>query len=140
MTHSLTDIESLGLTIQRQAVLRVIRESDEHLTAIEVFENARQMLPGISFPTVYNSLRYLKETGLIAEISFGNGASHFDPLTSRHNHANCLKCGKLVDMEIELPPEVIILRRSFPNSKSNQSNLLCAVYAQNAVKNKLTLY
>lgn len=107
MKHSLKDIESLGLTTQRQAVLQVIRESDEHLTANEVFENARRMLHGISFATVYNSLRYLKEAGHIAEISFGNGASRFDPLTSRHDHAICIKCGKLVDMEIELPPEVV---------------------------------
>jgi Fur family peroxide stress response transcriptional regulator len=85
--------------------LQVIRESGEHLTANGVFENARQILPGISFATVYNSLRYLKEAGHIAEISFGNGASRFDSMTSRHDHAICTKCGKLVDMEIELPAE-----------------------------------
>ena len=58
------DIESLGFTKQRQAVLQVIRESDEHLTANEVFDVARRLLPGISFATVYNSLRYLKEKGM----------------------------------------------------------------------------
>ena len=107
------DIESLGLTKQRQADLRVIRESDEHLTANEVFEDARRLLPGISFATVYNSLRFLKEAGHIAEISFGNGASRFDSMTSRHDHAICTKCGKLVDMEIELPAEVVDFAAEF---------------------------
>ena len=65
------DLEGLGLTKQRQAVLDVIRESEEHLTANDVFENARRLLPGISFATVYNSLRYLKNEGLIAEVHFG---------------------------------------------------------------------
>ena len=66
-----------------------------------------KLLPGISFATVYNSLRFLKDAGHIAEISFGNGASRFDSMTSRHDHAICTSCGTLVDMEIELPPEVV---------------------------------
>ena len=117
MKHAIKDIESLGLTKQRQAVLRVIRESDRHPTANEVFEEARRLLRGISFATVYNSLRYLKDTGYIAEISFGNGASRFDALTSRHDHAICTKCGKLVDMEIELPPEVVNFAAEFSKFK-----------------------
>ena len=117
MKHAMKDFESLGLTKQREAVLRVIRQSDEHLTANEVFEDARRLLPGISFATVYNSLHYLKNTGYIAEINFGNGASRFDALTSRHDHAICTKCGKLVDMEIELPLEVVNFAAEFSRFK-----------------------
>ena len=96
-------IESVGLTKQRQAVLQVIRESDEHLTANEVFENARRVLPGISFATVYNSLRYLKQEGLIGEVRFGNDATRYDRKLTRHDHALCNKCGKLVDLELSIP-------------------------------------
>ena len=117
MKHAMKDIEGLGLTAQRQSVLRVIRESGKHLTANEVFEDARRILPGISFATVYNSLRYLRDAGHIAEISFGNGASRFDALTSRHDHAICTKCGKLVDMEIKLPPEVVNFAAEFSKFK-----------------------
>jgi Fur family transcriptional regulator, peroxide stress response regulator len=107
------DIKDLGLTKQREVVLQVIRDEKEHLTANEVFDKAKQLLPSISFATVYNSLRYLKEAGHIAEISFGNGASRFDSMTSRHDHAICTKCGKLVDMEIELPAEIISYAAEF---------------------------
>ena len=103
------DIKDLGLTRQREVVLQVIRDEPEHLTANEVFDKAKQLLPGISFATVYNSLRYLKEAGLIAEISVANGASRFDSMTSRHDHAICTKCGKLVDMELDLPAELVRL-------------------------------
>lgn len=103
----ITNIKDLGLTKQREVVLQVIREEKEHLTANEVFDKAKQLLPSISFATVYNSLRYLKEAGHIAEISFGNGASRFDSMTSRHDHAICTKCGKLVDMELDLPQELV---------------------------------
>ena len=102
------DIQNLGLTKQREVVLEVIRDSDTHLTASEVFSAARDRLPSISFATVYNSLRFLKEEGHIAEIQFGNGASRFDRMTTRHDHAICTECGKLVDIEMELPEDLVI--------------------------------
>lgn len=101
------NIQDLGLTRQREVVLRVIRDAHEHLTANEVFGRAKELLPSISFATVYNSLRYLKEAGHIAEISFGNGASRFDRMTHRHDHAICTSCGKLVDIEMEHPAELV---------------------------------
>lgn len=101
------NIQDLGLTRQREVVLRVIRDAHEHLTANEVFGRAKELLPSISFATVYNSLRYLKDAGHIAEISFGNGASRFDRMTHRHDHAICTSCGKLVDIEMEHPAELV---------------------------------
>lgn len=100
-------ISELGLTRQREVVLRAIREADAHLTANEVFSAAKEMLPTISFATVYNSLRYLKDAGHIAEIQFGNGASRFDRMTHRHDHAICTSCGKLVDIEMEHPETLV---------------------------------
>lgn len=115
--NATSNIKDLGLTRQREVVLQVIREADEHLTANEVFDKAKILLPTISFATVYNSLRFLKDAGHIAEISFGNGASRFDAMTSRHDHAICTKCGRLVDMEIELPAEVVNFAAEFSRFK-----------------------
>ena len=101
------DFETSGLTKQRRAVLRGIRESEEHLTAYEVFEHARRILPGISFATVYNSLRYLKNEGLIREIRFGADCTRYDRKLDRHDHAICNSCGKLVDLELSIPEALI---------------------------------
>src|SRR6476646_9200001 len=100
------DIQDMGLTQQGEVVLEVIGAAPDHLTANDVFAAAKKRLPSISFATVYNSLRYLKEAGHIAEIQFGNGASRFDRMTSRHDHAICTKCGKLVDIELKLPAKL----------------------------------
>ena len=96
-------IDSVGLTKQRQAVLRVIRESNGHPTANEVFDDARRLLPTISFATVYNSLRYLKNEGLIGEVRFGTDTARYDRKLTRHDHALCNNCGKLVDLELSIP-------------------------------------
>jgi Fur family peroxide stress response transcriptional regulator len=99
---------SPALTRHRSVVLQVVQASEEHLTASEVYESARKLQPTISFATVYNSLRYLKESGLLREITFGNAASRYDRETARHDHAMCSACGKLVDFD--LPETVELLR------------------------------
>ncbi len=66
-------------------------------------------MPGISFATVYNSLRYLKNEGLIGEIRFGTNANLYDRNLTRHDHAICSKCEKLVDIEMEHPQELVNL-------------------------------
>lgn len=98
---------SLGITKQRQAVLKVIRDSQEHLTANQVFDKARDFLPGISFATVYNSLRYLKQEGLIGEVRFGTDASRYDRTLTRHDHAVCNGCGKLIDIDLPIPDDLL---------------------------------
>jgi Fe2+ or Zn2+ uptake regulation protein len=95
------------LTPQREAVLQVIRESENHMTASEIFAAAREVLPSISYATVYNSLKYLKDTGLVHEISFGNGASRYDRETERHDHAICTSCGKLVDFDLTVTNDLV---------------------------------
>ena len=107
MKHSIRDTGSLGLTKQRQCVLRVIQESEKHLTANEVFEEARGLLPGISFATVYNSLRFLKNEGLIGDIQLGMDAHRYDRNLTRHDHAVCNKCGTIVDLKLPLPARVL---------------------------------
>lgn len=113
----LAEIQDLRLTRQREVVLSVIRASCEHLTASEVFANAKAKLPSISFATVYNSLRFLKDAGHIAEINFGNGASRFDRMTARHDHAICTKCGVLVDIEMDHPADLVDRAAAMSNFK-----------------------
>ena len=95
------------LTPQREAVLRAVRERDDHPTAGDIFARAKQYLPAISYATVYNSLHYLLEAGLVREISFGDGASRYDGIMERHDHALCTECGKLVDFDLAEPAELM---------------------------------
>jgi len=103
------------LTPQRQAVLQVIRERDDHPTANEIFEAARKRLPSLSYATVYNSLKFLRESGLVRELAFGDSASRYDREIDRHDHAICSHCGKLVDFD--LPEAAEIMRAAARKSR-----------------------
>ena len=115
-----------ALTPQREAVLRVVNEAEDHLTANEIFEAARRLLPSISFATVYNSLKYLKGAGLLREINFGKASSRYDRETGRHDHAICSRCGKLVDFDLEETPQLMraAARRSRFKPESIQLTLV----------------
>jgi len=132
---SVKEIHDLGLTKQREVVLQVIRDPSGHLTANEVFASAKQLLPSISFATVYNSLRYLKDAGHIAEIQFGNGASRFDRMTHRHDHAICTKCGKLVDIEMEHPKELVKMAAKYSKFKPESLEFTLRGICPECVKN-----
>ena len=123
MIQAKEKISELGLTKQREVVLQVIRSAAHHLTANEVYDESKRLLPTISFATVYNSLRYLKDAGHIAEIQFGNGASKFDAKTDRHDHALCTKCGKLIDMDLQLSEELVEMAARFSNFKPESLHL-----------------
>ncbi|GIU81297.1 MAG: transcriptional repressor [Acidobacteria bacterium] len=103
----MAQVAQKNLTKQRAVVLQVIRQAEQHLTANEVYDRAKQLLPTISFATVYNSLRFLKDAGYIAEIEFAGSASRFDKRVERHDHALCVKCGKLIDIDLEIPQELV---------------------------------
>jgi Fur family peroxide stress response transcriptional regulator len=53
---------------------------------------------------VYNTLELLEEMGFVRRIDGLEGCAHFDPDTSRHRHAICVKCRQVWDVDpVELP-------------------------------------
>lgn len=127
-SSSKKETQAPKLTRRRSIVLEVVRAEDVHPTAAEVFHEARKKMPGISFATVYNSLRYLKEIGFVREITFGNGASRFDSVTDRHDHAICSGCGKLVDFD--LPGTVALTRAAARASHFQPESVHLTLYGR----------
>jgi len=93
-------------TKQRQAILETIERSHDHPTAAQVYERVQRVQPGVGFATVYRNLRALADEGQIKEIRTGDVAQ-YDRRTERHDHAVCRKCGKLVDLMVALPRDLL---------------------------------
>ena len=86
---------------QREAILKVLRESKSHPTADEVYRQVREIIPNISLGTVYRNLALLRSEGDIIGVSVGDGFEHFDGDNSPHIHLSCSECGKIIDLELE---------------------------------------
>jgi len=88
-----------------RAVLATVRERGGHPTALEVYEQVRQMRPKIGLATVYRILHQLTCQGVIRMWGDGSERARYDGRIDRHDHALCTRCGRLLDVpvEIELP-------------------------------------
>ncbi len=86
---------------QREAILTVLRSTDVHPTASEVYRRVRKQIPNISLGTVYRNLSALSEAGDILTISVGEGTDHFDGNAAPHLHLHCRCCGTIADMKYD---------------------------------------
>ena len=87
-------------TEQRQLILEIIRQTEGHLDADQIYQQARKKSPSISLSTVYRSLQLFKESGLVEEHQF-NGTRRFYEATprSKHHHLVCLGCGRVFEFK-----------------------------------------
>ena len=89
------------MTKYRELVLNIINSSHKHLTAEEVYELAKARSPRIVKATVYNSLAWLAENGLIKKLNVRNGVINYDKTLTPHEHCVCEICGKITDFNMD---------------------------------------
>ncbi|MGY3751101.1 peroxide-responsive transcriptional repressor PerR [Vagococcus acidifermentans] len=87
----------IRITPQRNAILEYLIESHSHPTADEIYRALEDRFPNMSVATVYNNLRLFTEIGFVKEMSYGDASSRFDFTQTKHYHAICTKCGKIID-------------------------------------------
>jgi Fur family ferric uptake transcriptional regulator/Fur family peroxide stress response transcriptional regulator len=95
------------LTHYRSVVLEMLREANTHPTAAELFRIVRKRRPGVAYATIYNSLNWLEQKGMIARVDFADEAARYDPIIERHDHLICNHCGALRDVTIKLPGRIL---------------------------------
>ena len=69
---------NLKITKQRRAVLEAFLGSEEHLSAEELYKKVSAKEPKIGLATVYRTLALLTESGLAAELDFGDGQKRYE--------------------------------------------------------------
>jgi Fe2+ or Zn2+ uptake regulation protein len=85
-------------TKQRQIILEIIQQAEEHLDAEQVYERARQVSPNISLSTVYRNLQLFTKAGLLREHQFDVMRRRYEIATrSRHHHLMCIGCGRIFE-------------------------------------------
>ena len=86
---------------QREEIIEVIKNSYNHPTAEDIYMIVKGKDPAVSRSTVYRNLGLLTEDGIIQKISMLIGPDKYDYKRVPHNHAICIKCGKVFDFEYD---------------------------------------
>lgn len=98
---AMVDGYGLKMTPQRRAIVEFLQSCTDHPTAEEIMAAVNERFPMTSRPTVYNTLNWLRGSGLLNEVYEG-GAVRYDPNTSSHHHFVCRRCGRVEDVEPEM--------------------------------------
>ena len=94
------------MTPQRMMILTVIENTQEHISAEEIFVKVLATYPHVNISTVYRTLELLKKLGLVTETDLGSGRFRYHPAEKgHHHHLICTECGNITDLdETELFP------------------------------------
>lgn len=89
-----------ALTEQRRLITEIIRNTDSHMTAEQIYILAKERMPGIAMGTVYRNLGLMEHDGEIMRIPVPDAPDRFDRNTHQHEHMLCRKCGNLEDVSL----------------------------------------
>lgn len=101
MDHFSDQLRARGfrMTPQRMAILRILSDSSCHLLPLEIYQRAQAVIPGITEATVYRTLTFLHEQGLVLAAHIGNGQLTYEIAGHDHHHLVCRKCGHTHQIE-----------------------------------------
>ena len=101
------------MTKQRQVIYQVIQESEKHMTAEDIYLQAKRKLPSLSIATVYRNLNLMVECREIKKVS-GETSDYFDRNVNEHGHLICIKCGRIKDIFIPAFKNTLELQTGCP--------------------------
>lgn len=81
------------ITSQREVILRIIFESQDHPDIDEIYLRARKIDANIGIATVYRTMSSLVEIGAIEKLDFKDGKSRYEEAATCHHHDH------LIDIE-----------------------------------------
>lgn len=91
------------MTPQRLMVVSAIENSEDHISAEEIYSQVVVRYPNVNISTVYRTLELLKRLGLVTETDLGGGRVRYHPADKgHHHHLVCQECGAMIDLDESL--------------------------------------
>ncbi len=88
------------MTKQRELVAQVLSQTHRHLTADEIYEEAKSQMSGIARGTIYRNLGLMEQDGEVRRIRCPGKPDRFDCAMMPHEHICCPCCGELEDVQL----------------------------------------
>jgi len=79
-------------------VLAHLRATRTHPTAAQIHAALTKQWPALALATVYRNLEILVAEGLVGEVPTTAGALRYDGNLAPHDHFDCERCGRLLDL------------------------------------------
>lgn len=90
----------LKFTIQREVILEMLYNSDEHLTPEALHHLIQEKHPDLNtgIATVYRTLSLLEDSEMVTSLSFGAQGKKYElGAKDHHDHIICTQCGTITE-------------------------------------------
>lgn len=91
----------MRMTNQREMILHELRRSRQHLSADELHERVKKLMPRISLATVYRNLETLSAAGVITKLEISGRQKRFDYDVREHDHIYCVRCHRVDNIKLD---------------------------------------
>ena len=122
------------LTPQRLAILEVLRNSHGHISPTEIYQRVTQEIPGMTEATVYRTLSFLAEQGLVLVAHLGKGQLVYEYAEHDHHHLICSQCGDMQEIDHQQLKDLYEQFSKKPATRSIPSTLLFLDIARHVLK------
>jgi Fur family ferric uptake transcriptional regulator len=99
--------QGMGLSKQRQLILKLLWDTNEHLSARVIYDRLSQQNSKVSHTSVYQNLDALARAGVIERVDRAEGCL-YSHQTLSHSHVHCLNDGSLFDVMVTLPSDLVM--------------------------------
>ncbi|PSB35442.1 Fur family transcriptional regulator [Chlorogloea sp. CCALA 695] len=100
--------QNLGMRLSRQRrfILELLWQAKEHLSAREIYDRLNHQGKEIGHTSVYQNLEALSSQNIIECIERSDGRLYGN-ISDSHSHVNCLDTKQILDIEVELPADLL---------------------------------
>jgi Fur family ferric uptake transcriptional regulator len=108
LSDALHRCQILGMRVSRQRrfILELLWQAQEHLSAREIYDRLNQQGKNIGHTSVYQNLEALSSQGIIECLERCEGRL-YGHISDSHSHVNCLDTQQIIDIHIDLPPDLL---------------------------------
>ena len=106
----------LKLTSQREVVIAILENSEDHPNVEELFRRATEIDKSVSIATVYRTVKLLEDANFIEKHEFGDGKARYEESGEHHEHLIDVETGEVIefiDNELEELKEKIALKMGY---------------------------
>lgn len=112
-------------------VLDAVNEMHRHVTADQIYTFVKEKYPSIGRGTVYRNLGILVEEDKVRKVEVPDGSDRFDFTLENHYHVECVKCGEIFDVDMDVISELEKRIRDTHGMKYISHDIFLRVSARN---------
>ena len=112
-------------------VLDAVNEMHRHVTADQIYTFVKEKYPSIGRGTVYRNLGILVKEDKVRKVEVPDGSDRFDFPLENHYHVECVKCGEIFDVDMDVISELEKRIRDTHGMKYISHDIFLRVSARN---------